>query len=76
MSVQAVELSAMSLRVLHELEREHRRNGGWPVDARTIGRLAGLASPASAHHHLVLLVAAGCAERGPGRFDGWRPRHG
>ncbi len=67
------ELPALSLRVLHMLEREWRSNGGWPVQVRTLGRLAGC-SVATCHKHLGLLVAAGLLEKGPGRYDGWRPR--
>jgi DNA-binding MarR family transcriptional regulator len=67
-------LSGASLRVLYELEREHEENGGWPVSTRTLVGRTGLRSKASVHWHLAILVAAGLAERGPGRFDGWRPR--
>lgn len=47
---------------------------GWPASVREVGALAGLASSATAHHHLISLERQGLAHRHP-RLErgGWLP---
>lgn len=72
-AVSANEIPPGALRVLDALKREYRSNGGWPCSCQRLCQLTGLTSKASVHAHLERLVRYGAAERGPGRFDGWRP---
>lgn len=46
---------------------------GWPATVREVMRMVGLASPSTAHRHLVILEEAGLAERHPrSAAGGWR----
>ncbi len=72
-SADLVEIPPGALRVLDALEREHRANGGWPVSVQTLCYRTGLTAKSSVHAQLHRLARYGAAERGPGKFDGWRP---
>ncbi len=72
----AADLTAIppgALRVLDALEREYRDNGGWPCSVHTLCLRTGLTAKSSVHAQLHRLARYGAAERGPGKFDGWRP---